>query len=169
MKKVYVLPSVIIAAILVLLGVFSVSALTNNDVPLIAPNNLSVESLLSQTNSERVKLKIKALSLSEALNISAQEKASEMHDMNYFDHTNPQTGKESGLDAIEGLSIKCVYIGENLVDAKDANDAIAQWLNSKSHREAMLDSKYDLTGFGISQDPNNKTRHFVVQHFCDLK
>lgn len=131
------------------------------------------QEMLELVNKERAKVGAAPLKLDERLNASAQEKANDMQNRGYYDHKSP--------DGIEGYSLvfkhmpnKCRYASENLAkvstaDGKVGNSrfTIDNWMRStKGHREAILDAKYSLVGFGISKQGYDL---IVVQHFCELK
>jgi len=123
----------------------------------------TVEELLSLVNAERAKVGVAPLVLDERLNQSAQRKADDMVKYNYFGHVSPNDGMH-GYEYINETDISCKTDSENIREnEKQYNNvdiAVAAWKNSKAHREAMLDPKYKLTGFGISG-----TRY--VEHFCE--
>ena len=128
------------------------------------------QEMLELVNKERVKVGVAPLKIDERLNASAQEKANDMQARDYYGHESP--------DGIEGFSLvfrhmpgKCRYASENLatllVPISNSRKAIDGWMSStKGHREAILDKKYDLVGFGIAKDKHGNS--LVVQHFCEL-
>lgn len=124
----------------------------------------TVQGLLDAVNAERAKAGVKPLVLDERLNKSAQSKTDDEKAIGYYGHDNPTTGKH-GYDLAHEAVPNCTYVSENiLVNQAETNTTKAsmhQWLNSPAHKEALLDSKYELTGFGI-------TGTLVAEHFCDL-
>lgn len=128
------------------------------------------QEMLELVNQERAKVGVAPLKLDERLNASAQEKADDMQNRDYYDHKSP--------DGIEGYSLvfkhmpnKCRYASENLanilVPDSNSRNPISTWMSSnKGHREAILDKGYDLVGFGVSKDKYGNS--LIVQHFCDL-
>ena len=131
------------------------------------------QEMLELVNQERAKVGVAPLRLDERLNASAQEKADDMQNRGYYDHKSP--------DSIEGYSLvfkhmqnRCRYASENLAKVSTADGKIGNsrftidnWMRStKGHREAILDAKYSLVGFGISKQGYDL---IVVQHFCELK
>lgn len=131
------------------------------------------QEMLELVNKERAKVGAAPLKLDERLNASAQEKADDMQNRDYYDHKSP--------DGIEGYSLvfkhmpsRCRYASENLAKVSTTDNkfgssrfTIDNWMHStKGHREAILDSKYSLVGFGISKQGYDL---IVVQHFCELK
>lgn len=131
------------------------------------------QEMLELVNKERAKVGAAPLKLDERLNASAQEKANDMQNRDYYEHESP--------DGIEGYSLvfkhmpnKCRYASENLAKVSTADGRVGNsrftidnWMRStKGHREAILDAKYSLVGFGISKQGYDL---IVVQHFCELK
>jgi len=128
------------------------------------------QEILELVNKERTKVGVAPLKLDERLNASAQEKADDMQNRDYYDHKSP--------DGIEGYSLvfkhmpnRCRYASENLANIlipdSNSRNPISTWMSStKGHREAILDKDYDLVGFGIAKDKYGNS--LIVQHFCDL-
>lgn len=127
-------------------------------------NAPTIDELLQLTNAERTKEGVAPLVIDSRLNTSAQAKSAEMHTSNYYDHTSPITGKSGGRMAYEAMP-ECKYLSENLDAAKTSQEVITEWMGSQSHRQALLDSRYDYVGFGITK---HLDYFYIVQHFCDL-
>lgn len=125
--------------------------------------------LLKLVNQVRAKHGVAPLVENPILDKSAQWKADDMVRYNYYGHVKPGTAGNDGLDYLNSLKPACVYISENLADnvylgtnTPDNNtsaNTVSMWYASTPHREAMLNPKYTLTGFGV-----NGT--LVVEHFC---
>lgn len=129
----------------------------------ISPPTRSV--LLKLVNSEREKKGVKPLTEEHQLDDSAQYKADDMNNRNYFSHEDPNTGKRNGLDKLFLLTgDQCTYASENIYygeqEFNSSEEAVRWWVHSKPHFAAMVDGRYDSTGFGISNGN-------VVEHFCD--
>lgn len=131
--------------------------------PTPTPKPATKEELLALVNEERAKAGVAPLVVDERLNQSAQRKADDMTKYNYFNHISPNDGK-NGYEYVYDTGIYCKYAGENLTQNYSYYEwdsrAVRSWMNSKSHRDAMLDSRYTLTGFG-------KSGVNVVEHFCE--
>lgn len=120
-------------------------------------------SLLELVNAERAKNNAAPLVEDSRLDQSAQFKADDMHNRQYYSHVDPTTGRMNGLDMIISLTGQtCSYVSENLVEAYSSQQAMDEWISSPDHHAAMINAKYTLTGFGIN---GNK----VVEHFCQLR
>ena len=128
------------------------------------------QEMLELVNQERAKVGAAPLKLDERLNASAQEKADDMQNRDYYGHVSPD-GTRGTLFVFKHIPSKCRYAGENLANIliPDSNNRnpISTWMSStKGHREAILDKDYDLVGFGIAKDKYGNS--LIVQHFCDL-
>lgn len=131
------------------------------------------QEMLELVNQERAKVGVAPLKLDERLNASAQEKADDMQNRGYYGHESPE-GTRGTLFVFKHMPGKCRYAGENLAEVSITDNkfgssrfTIDNWMHStKGHREAILDAKYSLVGFGISKQGYDL---IVVQHFCELK
>lgn len=129
----------------------------------VVANKLNADTLFTLVNAERAKNGLQPLIRDARLDESAQKQADDMTANNYFDHVNPSTGKH-GYEYIPYEM--CSYRSENLIMVDgygdDNEDAITWWMNSKAHREAILNSQYTLTGVSVNG-------YYGVQHFCISK
>ncbi len=131
------------------------------------------QEMLELVNQERAKVGVAPLRLDERLNASAQEKADDMQNRGYYGHVSPE-GTRGTLFVFKHMPSKCRYAGENLAEVSNTDSkfgssrfTIDNWMHStKGHREAILDAKYSLVGFGVSKQGYDL---IVVQHFCELK
>lgn len=122
----------------------------------------TVERLLELTNAERVKAGVKPLELDERLNQSAQRKVDELIVEGWDETPHVNDAGIRGITYIEDLVTECSFGSENLlVNTIDVNIGFGWWMNSDSHREALLSDKYELTGLAVKNG-------YVVQHFCDI-
>ena len=125
---------------------------------------LDASKILELVNIERAKVGVAPLTSDPRLVASAQAKADEMAQNDYFGHVSPVTGVDGYTLIPNGI---CVYKSENISEmlnpiGDNNNDTVQGWIGSKPHYDAMVDSKYTLTGVAISK---NK----IVQHFCQVK
>ena len=128
------------------------------------PKVPTVQELLDAVNAERTKVGVQPLILDARLNQSAQAKAEDMTENNYFAHSDAN-GKH-GYSYAYDYNPECRNASENLSWAKydtppylDITKMMNGWINSKPHYEAMINDEYIITGFGISGDK-------IVEHFC---
>ena len=127
---------------------------------------ITVQGLLEATNAEREKRGIKPLILDERLNASAQMKIDDIVKYNHHEHENFDGTR--GFDYIFLKHRTCKIGTENLsqsllVDRSTNQSTTKSWMDSESHRKAILNESYDQVGFAISEDGLH-----VVQHFCDI-
>lgn len=127
------------------------------------PKPPTVDELLKLVNEERVKVGVAPLTVNSDVQRSAQLKAEDMYNNNYFSHIMPSTGKVLNQEMDNLLSANCVDSSENIVDndkfSNTASGAVSAWKNSPPHYQAMIDGQYTQTGFGVAGDK-------IVQHFC---
>lgn len=123
---------------------------------------LNATTIFTLVNAERTQRGLKPLIRDTRLDASAQTKADDMYINNYFGHVSPSTG----VHGYENIDPKlCSYRSENLTETyvgetgNLSEKSVESWIKSTSHREAILNPQYSLTGVAVS---GNK----VVQHFC---
>ena len=119
---------------------------------------------LTAVNAERVKAGVPTLSIDHRLNDSAQKKANELQAEGLDDSPHVNNAGVQGYSYGHEAIPACTYVSENIIwSYYTIPNAINWWLHSDSHRAAMLDSRYTLTGFGTSSDGK-----FTVEHFCQV-
>lgn len=124
--------------------------------------------LLDRVNALRVEKGVNPLVIDTGLTLSAQTKAEDMKTGNYYDHKNPLTGKMGYEYIIEKNPNACKYVSENLAGQINGTSPFAEkdgWQTSPKHYEAIIDPKYDVTGFGHVTFGGYD---YYVEHFCDL-
>lgn len=131
----------------------------------INSGNISVDELYNLTNAERAKAGSPAVRLVPTLTASSKERCDDMVAKNYFDHTSP-TGEHS----YESIQRHTYYdlAGENIASGyNSAQEVIQAWLNSPSHKEAMLEPRYTAIGFSVCKSESFVNRGpalVVVEH-----
>ena len=87
----------------------------------------------------------------------------------YFGHVKPgEAGTNGTQKAIDLTGMDCVNTSENLDGTyfgQSPFDGIG-WVSSKPHYEALVNPRYESTGFGVAQQGHQMV---YVQHFCDLR
>lgn len=128
------------------------------------------EELLVEVNKRRAEAGVAPLQYSPELERSAQAKCDDMVARNYYGHINPDgiNGTQFAINATGWRG----YFGENLlmqaVPDDSAESAFDAWFSSQGHKDAALNEKYILTGFGICGDttPNSYANPtYFVEHF----
>lgn len=113
--------------------------------------DVSDSSLLEATNNARAKEGLKPLKLNDSLDASAQSKANDMRQRDYWSHTSPDGQKPS--DFISGYEYS--KTAENLAYGFNSSKATVNgWMNSTSHRANVLDQNIQDIGFGIVNVPD---------------
>lgn len=104
--------------------------------------------ILDITNVIRVRHGLSILKWDDKTAKVAYLHSKDMSTANYFDHTSPTNG---GLaDRLEKGEVIYQVAGENIA-AKyvDGIAAVEGWLNSKGHRETLLNEEYNFLGVGV--------------------
>lgn len=121
------------------------------------------QSVLAAVNAERAKVGVAPLKLHPNISRTAQMKADDMIARNYRGHLMPDTNQPLTEEMRQLQSAVCVSASENLTwddNVTNTKQSMNSWLNSPSHKAAMLDPKYTYTGIGVGDGK------IVVQHFC---
>ena len=102
-------------------------------------------------NVERAKVGLKELSFNAELSNVTTLKSQDMINKNYFSHTSPTYG--SPFDMMKKFNISYRAAGENIAKGqKTPAEVVTAWMNSKGHRENILNSKYTEIGVGVAKD-----------------
>lgn len=127
--------------------------------------DLSPDSIISFTNEERTKRNLPALQENKDLSLAAQRKAEDMLKNNYFSHTSP-TGV-TPWHWIKETGYEYQFAGENLaINFNSASEQGKAWMNSKTHRENILNNQYTEVGVAVvSGKIKGKTSFVTVQIF----
>ncbi|PLT27706.1 hypothetical protein CUU66_22570 [Peribacillus deserti] len=110
------------------------------------------------TNIVRTRFELQELNLLDDVSEVAYLHSKDMHTDEYFSHTSPTKGELS--DRLEESNISYTLAGENIAaNYVDGIAAVAGWLNSKGHRDAMLNEEF--TGIGVGVYRKYYTQNFV--------
>ncbi len=128
-------------------------------------SNITVSELLSLTNQRRSAAGVGQLQLDGQLSAAAAAKAADMFANQYWAHTSP-----SGRDPwsfITGAGYSYLFAGENLArDFGDSSGVVSAWMNSSTHRDNLLNSRYRDIGFAVVNGKyGNHETTLVVQMF----
>ncbi len=127
---------------------------------------INTENLLNAHNRQRTNLRIKELTLDAKLEQSAQNKANALLESNCWSHYCPD-GK-SPWDFFKDAGYDFVIAGENLAEGFfNIDDVMTAWMNSKTHRDNILNADYKDVGFGIAKGNYQGLQNniIVVAHF----
>ncbi len=111
--------------------------------------SISESELLALVNQARVERGLPALSLNSQLSDASRRKAADMLEKNYWAHFPPD-GSSSPWGFIRASGYSYVHAGENLAKGfSDSGSVVSAWMNSPTHRDNILSSKYNDVGFAI--------------------
>lgn len=129
-------------------------------------SEITVQKVLDQTNLQRQKLGLPPLKYNALLSESAVLKAEDMFQNNYWAHNSP-AGK-SPWDFFQQAGYHYTVAGENLArDFYDTESMLKAWMNSPTHRDNIINSKYQEIGIGVVNGVLNGVKTtLVVQHFA---
>lgn len=127
--------------------------------------NIDQKKIIELTNQERAKKGLPPVSENEALNKAATLKAQNMFDENYWAHFAP-SGK-TPWDFILGSGYRFTYAGENLAkNFYNTEGVISAWMTSQTHRDNLLNSKYEDIGIAVVEGVlNGQKTTLIVQMF----
>jgi uncharacterized protein YkwD len=122
-------------------------------------------------NRERMQRGLRTLTIDSTLIEVARGHSKEMAEKNYFDHVSPTPGLRTALDRYLA-SIKrrptWALVGENLFYCSivDVNRGHTCFMESRSHKENILNPKFDRIGVGVYKDEDGEfwvTEMFLAQ------
>lgn len=127
--------------------------------------NISIQEVVNLTNQKRAQAGLSALALNQTLSNAAYTKGRDMIDRDYWAHTAPDGTQPWKFFSQFGYKYR--YAGENLArDFSNANDAVNAWMNSPTHKDNILNSKYKEIGIGVVEgDLAGSDTTIIVQFF----
>lgn len=128
-------------------------------------SEITVQKVIDQTNKKRQELGLVPLKYNSLLSESATKKAQDMFTNNYWAHTSPNG--TTPWDFFKSVGYKYSAAGENLArDFYDTDSLIKAWMNSPTHRDNIVNSKYQEIGIGVVNGVLSGVKTtLVVQHF----
>jgi uncharacterized protein YkwD len=131
-----------------------------------AQDIFSSEQIIIAVNEQRLKNNLPKLTKDTLLDKAASNKAKDMAEKGYFSHISPVDGKKWS-DFIKESNYKYKTAGENLATGFDRIDLMVDaWMKSPSHRENILNPKFEETAISISnREEKGKKVVYVVQVF----
>ncbi|MCH8741953.1 CAP domain-containing protein [Patescibacteria group bacterium] len=117
------------------------------------------------TNSNRGSAGLSTLQINSLLEKAAQQKAQDMAQKGYFDHTSPE-GKTPWY-WLDKAGYRYSYAGENIaIHFYDSQDLVKSWMNSSSHRTNILNKNFTEIGIGVATGLyKGKETVYIVQLF----
>ncbi len=140
-------------------------------VVFVVPDILAKEEskLLTLTNNLRIERGIAPMSARVPLHVSSDLKATDMADLHYFSHTNPNGYRLSHYLSLAGYNYETA--GENLaMGFSSAEEIFSSWVKSPTHYANLIDP--DFKEFGVSMESgtyNDLDTVYVAQHFGSPK
>lgn len=127
--------------------------------------NIAEEQLLNDTNQKRLEKGLKPLKINVKLSEAAKNKAAYMFAHNFWAHNAPDG--TTPWKFISDTNYDYVYAGENLArDFENSQDVVDAWMNSPSHRDNILQEKYQDVGYAVVNGTlNGEDTTLVVQMF----
>lgn len=139
--------------LIVVVGIVLNTMWSTSSAVLSYATEMSIASLLQETNAQRAQNGRSALALNNQLNQAAQAKANDMATRNYWSHTTPDGKQPWQFIADAGYSYSTA--GENLAYGfATSADTVAGWMNSSGHRANLLNTDYRDVGFGVANAAN---------------
>ncbi len=103
--------------------------------------------MLNRVNQERISRGLSTLKMDPKLRDLAREYARDMFERGYFSHYNPEG--QSPFDRMEEVGISYRTAGENLALAPNVSIAHQGLMESKGHRENILNPEFGRVGIGV--------------------
>ncbi len=129
------------------------------------------QEMLELVNDERAKVGVAPLTLNTDVEKSAQLKADDFVNRDYYDHIVKGTKYTLTAEMGELVFAHCSSSSENIaadmLTSQEALYASNGWIVSTPHRKAILDPQYTYTGFGVSQEDDGD--YYIVERFCVAK
>ena len=111
-------------------------------------------------NEIRVENGLNELTLNTEHSDIARLKSQDMKDKGYFSHTSPTYG--SPFDMMKSFGVTYKSAGENIAMGYSTPEAVVDgWMNSKGHRENILNSSYKEIGVGYVSSGSYWTQMFI--------
>lgn len=137
-----------------IVALFLISQFALNFSVLMAPSilgfasDITSEQVVELTNKKRAENGLAPLKINSLLNEAAQRKAGDMFTLNYWAHRSP-SGRDPWSFFIE-VGYKYFYAGENLArDFMNSGSAVEAWMDSPTHRDNILNNKYEEIGVAV--------------------
>ena len=128
-------------------------------------SSITSQEIVNLTNQVRQQNGLSDLTLNQSLIEAASLKAGDMVAKNYWAHTSP-----NGITPwsfFQNVGYKYLYAGENLArDFTNSSSVIDAWMNSPTHRDNILSSRYQEIGIAVIHDTfQGQPTTLVVQMF----
>lgn len=134
-----------------------------NDYTINVQSTESEELVLKLINKQRKENGMAELKFDNRLMQIAKLKAFDMIDENYISHNSDRYGNIFNMLKVNNIEYKLA--GENI--ARNANEtrAVEAWMNSTTHKENILEDRYEYTGICVVKD--KEYGYIFVQVFME--
>lgn len=128
-------------------------------------SSITINEVVTSTNSERTRAGLAPLVYSEKLADAARRKAANMLEEDYWAHNSP-SGKTPWV-WFKAAGYSYLYAGENLAkDFGSTDRMVAAWMASPTHRDNIVNAKYKEIGIAVVPGTlQGKDTMLVVQLF----
>jgi len=128
-------------------------------------SEITAQKVYEDTNTQRLKQNLAPLHYNPKLSESATKKGEDMFKNNYWAHNSPDG--TTPWDFFRAQGYEYSIAGENLAkDFYDTDTMMKAWMNSPTHRENIMNPKYQEIGIGVVNGVLNGVKTtLVVQHF----
>lgn len=137
----------------------------------VTPADFPITELVAETNEERTRLGLAALTESPKLDASALAKCNDMVAKNYWSHYSPDGAAPWHFLSEANYSYRTA--GENLAHGQNSPSKVtSDWMGSPKHKENIVNPSFREIGFGICLAPAgyaniaDQSRIIVVQHLA---
>jgi uncharacterized protein YkwD len=110
-------------------------------------DEIAEREMLALVNQERVKAGLKEVAFDAGLRDVGRAHSKDMFERGYFSHFTPE-GK-SPFDRMDEAGLEYSFAGENLALAPSTQLAMQGLMNSKGHRENILNPNFTKLGIGV--------------------
>lgn len=153
----------LLAAAFVTAGLLSGALADEKDTAKLSPEE---KLLVELTNQARAKEKLSSLKVNPLLMKAAALHTANMARQGKLEHE--LDGKKVG-DRLDDLGYKWAECGENVATDSDPTEAVKGWMESKGHRENILDRHYEEIGVALVRNPKDKDEWYFTQVFGKQK
>lgn len=109
------------------------------------------QEVLDLINQYRKQNGLEALKPLAKLQQTAKLKAKDLVDNEYFSHNSKQLG--TPFEMLKANQVDYDIAGENLAGNITPEKAVESWINSKTHKENILEEKFNYTGVCVIESP----------------
>lgn len=109
------------------------------------------QEVLDLINQYRKQNGLEALKPLAKLQQTAKLKATDLVENGYFSHYSKQLG--TPFEMLKANQVSYDIAGENLAGNITPEKAVESWINSKTHKENILEEKFNYTGVCVIESP----------------